>query len=160
MQLDELFHRPRLLATVIFSYFWILLASTCTSSKSVAVNLLALANPDTDASDLSDGQIRFTAIVVQTVSCLLLFFARRLVFVFNSTFAAFKIILLLFIFFTGMANSRGQNSGWNDFNEEFPGYRGFETLTAMTYILFCYQGWDNANYVSTTKTLYGTVLTL
>jgi len=147
-QLDEVFHWPRLMATVIFSCFWILLASTCTDAKTVALNILSLANPDIPPSDIADGQIRFTAVVVQTVVCLMLFFARRLCFVFNSTFALYKIILLLFIFIAGMVASRGPNSGFNDFNEEYPGYNGVDTLTAMIYIIFSYQGWENANYVS------------
>lgn len=113
----------------------------------MAVNVLSLANPH--AAPL-EGQIRFTAVVVESVVCLMLFFARRLCFVFNSTFAIYKIFLLLVIFIVGMANSHGKDSGWHDFNKDYPGYNGVNTLTAMISIIFSYQGWDNANYVSHT----------
>jgi hypothetical protein len=49
-----------------------------------------------------------------------------------------------------MANSRKKDSGWNDFNTDYPGYSGVNALTAMVYIIFSYEGWDNANYVSYT----------
>jgi hypothetical protein len=111
----------------------------------VAVNVLTLANSKTAPLE---GQIRFTAVVVETVVCLMLFFARRLCFVFNSTFAVYKIILLLVVFIAGMANSRGKDSGWNDFDKDYPGYNGVNTLSAMIAIIYSYQGWDNANYVS------------
>jgi amino acid transporter len=136
------------MATVIFSCFWILLADTISSSKTVAINILSLANPDMPTSDIPDGQIRFTAVVVQTVVCLLLFFARRLCFLFNTTFAFYKIILLLFIFIAGMKASGGRGYvGFKDFDKEYSGYNGVDALTAMIYIIFSYQGWDNANYV-------------
>ena len=91
--------------------------------------------------------VRFTAVVVQSVVCLLLYFARRLCFVFNSTFALYKIILLLFIFIVGMANSRGPDSGFRNFNEEYPGYKGEDALNAMLAVIYSYEGWDGANYV-------------
>ena len=140
------------MATVIFSCFWILLAGTISSSKTVAQNLLSLANPDISISDIPDGQIRFTAVVVQTVVCLLLFFARRLCFLLNTTFAFYKVILLLFIFIASMkASGERENVGFEDFDKEYSGYNGVDALTAMIYIIFSYQGWDNANYVGNSR---------
>ena len=97
--------------------------------------------------ELEDGLVQFTSVVVITVVCLMLFFAPRLCFAFNSVSALYKIILMVVIFIAGMAASRGANSGWDDFNVEYPGYNSKEVLTAMVYIIECYQGWDNANYV-------------
>ncbi|KAF2108836.1 amino acid permease-domain-containing protein [Lophiotrema nucula] len=145
--LDVVFRRPRLLATVIFSLWWILFASTEGSSKSVAQTILTLAS-GRSVFELEDGLIQYTGVVVITVVCLMLFFAPRLCFAFNAVSALYKIILMLVIFIAGMAASRGANSGWHDFNVEFPGYNSKEVLTAMVYIIECYQGWDNANYVS------------
>ena len=98
-------------------------------------------------SELSDGLVRYTAIVVQSVVCLLMYFARRLCFVFNSTFALYKIVLLLFIFIVGMVHSRGPSSGLQDFNEKHSGYRGKDALNAMLAVIYSYEGWDGANYV-------------
>ena len=99
-------------------------------------------------SEISDGLVRYTAVVVQTVVCLLLYFVRRLCFVFNSTFALYKIILLIFIFVVGMINSRGPDSGFRDFNEKYAGYKSVDALNAMLAVLYSYEGWDGANYVS------------
>ena len=98
-------------------------------------------------SDIPDGLVRFTAVVVQSVVCLLLYFARRLCFVFNSTFALYKIILLLFIFIVGMVNCRGPDSGLHNFDEKHSGYKGADALNAMLAIIYSYEGWDGANYV-------------
>ena len=98
-------------------------------------------------SELSDGLVRYTAVVVQSVVCLLLYFARRLCFVFNSTFALYKIVLLLFIFITGMVNSRGPDSGLRDFSEKHSGYTSKNALNAILAVIYSYEGWDGANYV-------------
>ena len=145
-KLDVVFHKPRLLATVIFSLWWILFASTEGGSKSVAQTILTLAS-GRSVFELEDGLIQFTSVVVITVTCLMLFFVPRLCFAFNSVSALYKIILMVVIFVAGMSASRRANSGWDDFNVEYPGYNSKEVLTAMVYIIECYQGWDNANYV-------------
>lgn len=98
-------------------------------------------------SEISDGLVRYTAVVVQTVVCLLLYFARRLCFVFNSTFAFYKIMLLVIIFIVGMVNIKGQNSGLTDFNEKHPGYTSKDILNAMLSVIYSFEGWDGANYV-------------
>ncbi|KAF2234857.1 hypothetical protein EV356DRAFT_532407 [Viridothelium virens] len=146
--LDEVFPRPKLLATVIFSVFWIFFGGTVTLSKTVAQSILSVANPGVPSTQLSLGQLKFTAVVVQTVVCLLLYFVRRLCFVFNSAFALYKIIFCLVIFVAGMIASRRSNSGFDDFDTQFSGYNGADSLTAMIYILLCYQGWDSANYIA------------
>ena len=132
---------------MIFSVFWIIKAGTYSSARNVAQYVLSLANPDTPMSEISDGLVRYTAVVVQTVVCLLLYFARRLCFVFNSAFAVYKIILLVFIFIVGMINSRGPNSGLTDFNEKHPGYTSEDALNAMLAVIYSFEGWDGANYV-------------
>jgi hypothetical protein len=55
---------------------------------------------------------------------------------------------MLAVFVIGIRASRGPNSGFNDFNKEYPGYTTKGALTALVYIFESYQGWDNANYVS------------
>ncbi|KAI9709140.1 MAG: hypothetical protein M1820_003587 [Bogoriella megaspora] len=145
--LDEVFPRPKLLATVVFSVYWIVFAGTVTLSNGIAQNILALANPQAPSTS-QPGLHKFTAIVIQTVSCLLLYFARRLVFVFNTAFAVYKIILLLVIFIAGVVASRGANFGLDDFDTEYPNYSGVNTLTAMIYIIISYEGWQNAIFVA------------
>jgi amino acid transporter len=145
-ELDETFHRPAMLAAIIFSWYWIVI---CTSSNcmTVSVYILALVYPDIPYSDLPHGWVRFVAAVVQTVACLLLYFARRLCFMFNSVFALFKIILLLVLFAAGMAACHEPGSGLNDWGSTPPGAGGMNTLSAMIYVIFSYQGWEHTNYV-------------
>lgn len=141
-----MFHTPKLLATLIFALWWILFASTVSNAKSVAQSILSLATHKS-AFDIEDGWIQFTSIIVQTVVCLILFFAPRYCFALNTVSALYKIILMFVIFVAGIAASRGSNSGFNDFNVEYPGYNSKEVLTALVYVFQSFQGWDNANYV-------------
>jgi hypothetical protein len=136
-----------MLAAIIFSWYWIVI---CTSSNcmTVSVYILALVYPDVPYSDLPHGWVRFVAAVVQTVACLLLYFARRLCFMFNSVFALFKIILLLVLFAAGMAACHEPGSGLKDWGSTPPGAGGMNTLSAMIYVIFSYQGWEHTNYVS------------
>lgn len=99
-------------------------------------------------SEISDGLVRFTAVVVQTVACLLLYFLQRLCFVFNSTLALYKIVFLLVIFIVAMAHVQGPSSGLSDFNEKHSGFKSSDALSAMLTIVSSYVGWDGANYVS------------
>jgi amino acid transporter len=140
------FHTPKLLATLIFALWWILFASTVSSAKSVAQSILSLASHKS-AFEIEDGWIQFTSVVVQTVVCLMLYFAPRHCFALNSVSALYKIILMFVIFVAGIAASRGSDSGFNDFNVEYPGYNSKEVLTALVYVFQSFQGWDNANYV-------------
>lgn len=135
-----------MLAAIIFSWFWIVI---CTSSNcmTTSVYILALVYPDIPYSDLPHGWVRFVAVVVQTVACLLLYFARRLCFMFNSVFALFKIILLLVLFAAGMAACHEPGSGLKDWGSTPPGAGGMNTLSAMIYVIFSYQGWEHTNYV-------------
>jgi amino acid transporter len=145
-ELDETFHKPAMLAATIFSWYWIVI---CTSLNciTVAVYLIALVYPDLPYSDLPDGWVRFVAAVVQTVVCLLLYFARRLCFMFNSVFALFKIILLLVLFAAGMAACQKPESGLKDWGSTSHGVGGLKTLSAMIYVIYSYQGWEHTNYV-------------
>jgi len=106
------------------------------------MNILTLAYPN---EEIHEGILRYTAIVVQSVACLMLFLARKLCFVFNSMFAAFKIILLTVIFVVAFAKSRG--SGLQDFNVSHGDFSAVRAMQSMIYILNCYPVWDNVNMV-------------
>jgi hypothetical protein len=141
------FHKPKLLATIVFSFWWILTETTENVAKAIAQSMLSLAT-GRSAMTLDVRLINLTAIAVQTVVCLLLYFARRFTFTFNTTLAVYRIVLMIVLFVSGMMASRGPNSGLKDFNVDYPGYNGKDALSAMTYIILCYQAYENANYVS------------
>ena len=143
-----MFHHPELLASVVFSFFWILLASNAGNSIACAQYALQLASPNTPSSEFDDRLLRFVAIVVITTVCLLLYFARRLCFILNNIFALFKVVLCLVLFGAGMYDIHKDDSGVKDFNERQPGSDPVSTIAAMVYILYSYQGWEHTNYVS------------
>lgn len=148
VQLDEVFHQPVLMAVVIFSFHRILLGSSASNSRLLAIDLLELANPSTPSAEIGDGLIKLVAVIVITMVCLLQYFARPLCFVFNSSFASFKVMLLLVMFISGFAVYHGKYAGLQNFTEKHTGFDGVESMTAMIYVIFSYQGFINVNCVS------------
>ena len=86
-------------------------------------------------------------IVVQTTVCILLFFLRRTCFVWNTPFAVFKVVAVVGIALLGLGLCRGDYEGTKDFGQ-MSGYSGYGALSAMTHIIFSYQGFENVNCVS------------
>jgi amino acid transporter len=70
---------------------------------------------------------------------------------FNTAFAAIKVTFLLVFFIASMtaAFSKRPDTGLTDFSESHPSRGGFESLSAMIYVTFTFQGWEHTNYVST-----------
>lgn len=66
----------------------------------------------------------------------------------NSAFASFKICLLLSVFIAGAIARNKNGSGLPDLNTKHEGANGADSLAAFIYILYSYQGWENANYVN------------
>lgn len=91
--------------------------------------------------------VKFTAIAIQTVVCLLLYFFKRATFMLNTVFAAYRIILMFSIFVIGMTVRIPGRETVNDFNVEHPGYSAKNTLSAFVYIIACSQGYETATYV-------------
>jgi amino acid transporter len=141
-----MFPRPQLFATIQFSIFFILFAGTGSNAVVFAEYTLALAIPNTKISDMDDRLISLVAVFVQTAVCFLLYFGRQLTLFLNKAFAFYKISLMMAIFIGGMT-AINRRQGYDDFKTVQPGYQGSSCLSAMIYILFSYQGWENANYV-------------
>jgi amino acid transporter len=143
--LDEIFQVPELLATILFSGFFIVLGSSAGNSLSFAKHILLAAKPDiTDSSELDKRLVILIAVTILTVVCLLHYFSRSTGLLFNSALALYKITLLLAFFIGGAIASTKKNSGIHDWNQQSS---NFNTLSAFIYVLYTYQGWENANYV-------------
>ena len=147
MQLDEVFYTPRLLATVLFSFHRILLATTAGNSRTLAIYLLALAYPHVPAAHLSVDQIKLVAILIQSSACLFLYFLRRTCFVTNGIFALFKIGSIWGLSIAGLKMGPGHYAGQADFSTKMPGYNAIGALSGMTHIIYTYQGFENVNCV-------------
>lgn len=145
-KLNELFHRPKMLATIMFSTWFIIFQTTAGFCRLSAQTMLSLSTGEpVQALDLR--LVKSTAIVIQTWVCLILYFFRRPTFALNTIFAAYRIIFMVTIFVIGVAYSGGP-AGRKDFNVEYPGYNAKDVLSAFIYIIACSQGYENANYVS------------
>ena len=147
MQLDEVFYTPRLLATVLFSFHRILLASTAENSRALAIYLRTLANPNVPVADLSVGQTKLAAVFIQSTACLMLYFLLRTCFVTNSAFALLKIGSLWGLAIAGLKVGPGHYEGQSEFGTQMPGHTGSGALSGMTHIIFTYQGFENVNCV-------------
>lgn len=77
----------------------------------------------------------------------MLYFSTKTGLFLNRIFAYYKVGLLASIFIAGTAARHHPGSGADDWNRSRTGYSNSRTLSALIYILYSYQGWENANYV-------------
>jgi amino acid transporter len=148
VQLDEVFHLPELLATVLFSGFFICLGNTAGNAIAFAKHVLLAANPTADRTTELDGRlISFVAVSILTVICLLHHFSQHMGLFLNRAFALYKIALLFVVFVAGVAARNKKPSGKSGFDTVYAGGNKGDSLAALVYILYSYQGWENANYV-------------
>jgi amino acid transporter len=136
--LDEVFYKPELLATILFSGFFLLLANSYGNSIQFAKHILLAALPDIDdTTELDPRLIRYIAISVITLSCGIHWFSARAGLFLNKFVACYKTILLLAVFGAGMVYSGKNGSNWND-NVA----RGSKSdgMAAMVFIFYSYQG--------------------
>jgi amino acid transporter len=144
--LDEIYHRPELLATIMFSGFFLLLANSYGNSIQFAKHVLISALPQLeDSKELDPRLVRYIAISVVTLVCLIHCFSSRAGLFLNKLVAWYKTLLLLVVFIAGMVYSGKNGSKWHDTVD-----RGSATdgMAGMVLIFYSYQGWENANYVA------------
>jgi amino acid transporter len=146
--LDEVFKTPELLATILYSFFFLFTPNTAGNLIQFAKLILLSANPETtDTKDLDRGLISFIAIVALTGVCFLHYFSRNSGLFLNMFFVVFKIVLLcVTIICGGIASTQPENgkSTWGQQKESS------DVLGALVYVIYSYQGWENANYVCAT----------
>lgn len=147
--LNEIFRKPKLLATILFSGFFILLQNTSGNAIAFAKHVLLAANPDTNSTtELDSRLINLVAVGILSIICLLHYFSRRLGLFLNTAFALFKVFLLAAVFIAGAMARHKNDSGMTDFKTKHEGANGKDSLAAFIYIIYSYQGWENANYVA------------
>jgi amino acid transporter len=144
--LDEVFRSPELLAAVLFSAFFITVPNTDGNSLQFAKHVLLTAMPDvTDTTQLDKRLISFVAISILTVVSSIHYFSRNSGLLLNLVFAVYKIILVFIFVICGCIASRQPNNGKSDWGDQ--PITSKNALAAMIYIIYSYQGWENANYV-------------
>jgi hypothetical protein len=150
--LDEVFYKPELLATILFSGFFLLLANSYGNSVQFAKHILLAALPEVDATtELDPRLIRYIAISVITVSCGIHWFSARAGLFLNKFVACYKMILLFVVFAAGMSHSVKHESYWSEHIS-----RGSKSdgMAAIVFIFYSYQGEHCRNYCTSSLT-YG-----
>jgi amino acid transporter len=130
-----------------------MLNNTYGNSVTFAKHVMLAANPSTSIStELDSRMIRFIAIVVLTVVCLLHYFSSRFGLFMNKVLAIFKLLLLVTVIIAGVNAAKEPGSGLKDFEESYGKKNSADGLAAMVLILYAYSGYENANYVSPSPT--------
>jgi hypothetical protein len=78
----------------------------------------------------------------------------------NRLLAAFKVVLLFTVFVAGVKTAKKEGVGHEEFNAVHGDRNSLDGLAAMVLILYAYQGWENANYVSLDLLRYSQPLTI
>jgi amino acid transporter len=143
------FPYPELLATILFSGFFLMLGNSYGNSIAFAKHVLLAANPSiTNTTELDSRVVRLIAVFVLSVVCLMHYFSGRFGRFLNKVLAIFKIGLLFTVFVAGVKASYSKESGTQDFKVVHGERHSLDGLAAMVLILYAYQGWENANYAS------------
>ena len=149
-QLNEIYCKPELLATILYAGPFILLANTAGNAFAFAKLILVAAQhiePGSTA-ELNPMLVRTLAISIVTAICFLHYTWSRLGLFLNKAFALYKVILCLVVFGVGVRAWNKPGSGMTDgehFGETHPG--DTNGLAALIAIFYAYEGWENATYV-------------
>ncbi|KAH8744408.1 amino acid/polyamine transporter I, partial [Hyaloscypha finlandica] len=144
--LDEVLRQPELLATVLFSAFFIFVPNTDGNSLQFAKHILLASNPTvTETTELDKRLISYVAISILTVVSFIHYFSRNSGLLLNLLFAIYKVVLVIVLIICGCVASKKPENGWSDWGQHPIGSKN--VLAAMIYIIYSYQGWENANYV-------------
>jgi len=145
--LDEVFRRPDLLATILYSAFFVLTATTDGNCIEFAKHVLLAANPLAQTTaELDSRLITLFAILVLTFICFLHYFSRNSGLFLNLVFALYKIIFVAILIVAGGLAYKKSGHNLHDWDDQAVENR--DALAAFIFIVYSYQGWEGANYVS------------
>jgi amino acid transporter len=93
--------------------------------------------------------VNYIAISILIVVCLIHYFSSRMGLFLNKLLALYKVILLLVMAFAGIAarNKPGSGKSASDWTSSRTVGTGFNSVSALIYVIYSYTGWENANYV-------------
>ncbi|RSL42441.1 hypothetical protein CEP53_012195 [Fusarium sp. AF-6] len=149
-----------LLVYIIYSISFVLFFNSGTNSmqfgRMALICITTGRNGDTDdvSTDVDRDGMRFIGVFVLSLICLSQYFSARFGRSLNKTLAVLKILMLLGLLVTaGIAASGEKASGdWSTYhgkNDTEKGYStGISTAKAFLSVLFSFQGWENATFVT------------
>lgn len=140
LQLDAILPRPALFTYTCYALYMVCMVTTATSSMQFARQVLIAA---TDSTDIHDERVmRFIAVVITSVICLLLYFSTAESRKLNRWLAGLKLSLMLVVL-VAICVKAGRNSVIDVMEQR----RKSNSATGMLQVLFAFQGWENAIYV-------------
>ena len=106
-----------------------------------------------NTEELDHQLVTLLTILILTLVCFIHYFSRNSGLLLNLLFAVYKIVLIvIFIIVRGIAyrSRRDEPNDW-----DYQPVENKDALAALTYIIYSYQGWENANYVCFPAVLVG-----
>lgn len=147
--LDEVWPTPELLSTVLYSGYFIFFGNSAGNSVAFAKHVLAASSTEVVLStDFDKRLVNLAAVSIMTVICFINYFSKDAGLFLNKLLAWYKVGLLFAIFVAGAVVRNEPGSGVGDWSEYHKGGSAVDTLSALIYIFYSFQGWENANYVA------------
>jgi amino acid transporter len=147
--LDEAWPSPELLSTVLYSGYFICFGNSAGNSVAFAKHVLAASSAEVVLStDFDKRLVNLVAVAILTIICFINYFSKDAGLFLNKLLAFYKVGLLFAIFVAGALVRNKPGSGSGDWRENHGGGSAIDTLSAIIYILYSFQGWENANYVA------------
>lgn len=136
--LDEIYRSPQLLATMVFAGYFLLLQNSYGNAIQFAKHILLAVVPDLeDSTELDERLVRYIAISVITLVCLIHWHSCKAGLFLNKLLAWYKVSLLMAVFIAGMIWSGTNKSQWNNSTGERVTSNG---MSGMVLIFYSYQG--------------------
>jgi amino acid transporter len=147
--LDEVWPSPELLSTVLYSGYFICFGNSAGNSVAFAKHVVAASSAEIVLSTKFDKRlVNLVAVSILTIICFINYFSKDAGLFLNKLLAWYKVGLLSTVFIAGVVVRNQPGSGISDWGEYHEGRSVADTLSALIYILYSFQGWENANYVA------------
>jgi amino acid transporter len=152
--------RSQLFATCLYAIPFICLGNMAGNAISFGLNIMIASGIDTP----SNGAVRAIAVGVATFACSLHMVSRRWGIALNNFFGSVKTAILLMLIIVGIVSFAGALPEKTEPTAEdnFGKYGGFGLAETSSYgyassflsVIFAYGGFNQANYVRTSSSLY------
>lgn len=136
-----------LLAYTCYAFLFVGVFNSGTNVLQIGRETLIALSPEKEPNaDL----VRFIGVFSLMIICLIQLFSARAGRVLNGLFALVKITFLIVLFGFGCAYIN-QHGGQTHFTEKIPGTPLFNYAQALLVVLYSFDGWENATFVSDTQ---------
>lgn len=143
-QTFSLFLGDGLLAYVIYAFIFVTLFNSGTNCMQVGREVLIAIKPDSSPDrDL----IRFIGVFPLSIICLLQYFSASVGRALNRVLAVLKVVMLFILLVAGGILA-SQRNGPSNFTTNEPGFEPIAGFQALLIVLYSFEGWENANFVS------------